>query len=291
MKVIKLLPRLAIALVACFVVSGCVVVDYETTLVGEFNLTEKAHKQYQIASAEFINIESPAEGKNELELLSTALNNKPGDDFGPKWQKVVTKMKNEPGNYDINSTNLSTWKLSTRSIAPTLFELHKGESVNVRAVMFIRPEKINPWWTMGYLLTGTILAPIQSRSYGAACVAILDNKGKTIDSRTIILFRSSWFSTLFPLALFGSGEYSIKSAGTTPKIDEKNLQIRVMSHMVVEALSAPPADVSKNWRNIRAATIESIANDNNDAAIKLLKSATIQKLGGEQCKNFLELLD
>jgi hypothetical protein len=291
MTFIKLLPRLGIAMVACVIVSGCVVVNYDAPPSAKFDLTEKTKHQYRIASAECITIDTPSQGKYELKLLSAALNNQPGNDFGEYWRKSIVELKKNPGNFELDSSSVSAWRLNTRSIAPTLFELNDGIPVNVRAVMFIRPERINPWWTIGYLLSASILSPMQSRSFGAASVAILDQNGKTLDAKTIIFHRTSWFSTLFPLALFGAGNFSVKAAGTSPELDEKNLQIQIMSSMVAKMLRGVPVKASRNWRNIRAAAVEAVACDNSDAALKLIKAASMQKLGGKECKEFLEILD
>jgi hypothetical protein len=56
-------------------------------------------------------------------------------------------------------------------------------------------------------------------------------------------------------------------------------------------LSSSPTNESQNGQNIRAATVEAIASDNNDAALKLIKSASLQNIGGQESQEFLEILD
>ena len=137
----------------------------------------------------------------------------------------------------------------------------------------------------------SILAPLKSSSLGAANVAIIGVDGKTIAAKTVVFRRSVWFSTLFPWALCGAGEFSISSGGNEGfASNETNLQIQLMSKMIAEMLSGTPDKADKNWLNIRAATVESIASDNNAAALKMIQSATLQNLGGTESDEFLQIL-
>ena len=64
-----------------------------------------------------------------------------------------------------------------------------------------------------------------------------------------------------------------------------------MSKMIAEMLSDSSDKADKNWRNIRAATVESIASDNNAAALKMIQAAALQNLGGAESHEFLEILE
>ena len=291
MKMLKMLPKLTVILLTGMSIAGCVVVDYDASYNGEIKLGNPKAKKYQVASAEYITVLNPSEGKNGLKLLNMTMNNKPGNSFSVKWDKTVAQMKENPANYEFHLSEISAWKLNTRTVAPTLFELNKGEPVNVRAVIFIRPEKVNPWLTASFLLTASILSPIESRSYGAASVTVLDKSGKTISTKTIILQRQVWFSTLFPWALLGVGNFSIKAAGTSPDMDENTLKVRLMSSVVADILSSPSGKTDSTWGNIRSAAVEAIACDNSDAALNLLKTASKQNIGGEEQKQFLKVLE
>lgn len=297
MKLLNLLPKLTVFLVVFAIISGCTVVNYETSNTENFEMPLNVKQQYSIASAECIiaetvTVDKIGEEKSKLDLLSAALNNQPGTDFGEYWQKTVADLNGQPDYHDISVTNLAAWRLNTRSIAPTIFALKDGIPINIRAIMFIRPENLNPWWTMGYALSATILAPLKASSLGAANVAILDAKGKTIAAKTIIFERSVWFSTLFPWALCGGGRFSVSSGGNESfESEEKNLQIQLMSQMIAEMLSNVPVKADKNWRNIRAATVEAIASDNNDSALKMIKAASLQNLGGKEGQGFLQILE
>ena len=295
-RLCAVLPQLAVCLLAGVLFGGCTVVNYNTSNAETFNMPLNVKKQYSIVSveciiAESITVEKIGKEKSKLDLLSAALNNQPGDNFGDYWKNTVADLNSQPDYHDIAVTNLSAWKLNTRSIAPTLFVLNDGMPINIRAIMFIRPESVNPWWVTAYALSATILAPLQSSSLGAANVAILDANGKTVAAKTVIFRRSVWFSTMFPWALCGAGKIYIASGGNEDfASNETNLQIQIMSQMIAEMLSDTPVKADKNWRNIRAATVEAIASDNSAAALKMIKAATLQNVGNNESYEFLDIL-
>lgn len=295
MSYLKFLVKATVILTACIVVSGCSVVNYSASMPNKPSPSVNVKKNYRIASVESVTIDTMKPERRlkeqEVMLLSTALNNRPGHDFETGWKKAVGDLTKIPGFQNAVSTNLTTWKLYTRSIAPNLFSITNGTPVNVRAVMFIRPARLNPWWALAYPLTGFVLAPLQKRSLGGAVVSVLDQHGQTLDTKTIIFQRSYYFSTLFPFALFAAGRFSVKAAGTTPMLDEQNIRTQLMAYVLAEILKRQtPAD-NKEWRNIRSATVEAIAGDSNDAALKLIKTAVKHNLGGNESKEFLKILD
>ena len=253
MSLLKPLSGAVAGLGLCALLSSCSVINYNTSMK-EDNIPINLNTKYKVASAEIISLDLKSEttplAEDNLTLLNTALNNQPGREFEKFWQKNINRIRNNPTAQTEISNNVSRWKINTRSIAPTMFTIKDGTPVNVRAVIFVCPDSFNPWWMSAYLLTATILAPLEKSCMGGACVAILDPAGKTIDSKTIIFTRSYWASTLFPWALFAYGDNAIKAAGTTPELNEKDLQVRIMSKMVVDMLNSKSASKdSPEWIN------------------------------------------
>jgi hypothetical protein len=296
---IKSLLIIASAFAVCIAFTGCSVINYNASLDKKFEIPVGVKQQYKIVSAETVTLkplgdEDPLSSK-ELAILNASLDNAVGQEFEKYWKKAVPELFKASGCLDnVVSKDLTSWQLSVRSVAPTVFSTTKGIPVNVRAVSFIRPAVINPWWMMSYLLSASILSPLQKRSLGGVIVAVLDDKGRTIDSRVVIFRRSYWFSTLFPWALLGGGQFADNAAGTaSDKIDEKSLLIKVMAQAVAEMLSgkSKPVPANSEWRNIRSAAIEAIAAGNNADALKLIQVAHKRNLGGDECKAYLEILD
>jgi len=298
-KNIKSVLRLLFAAAGCVAAAGCTCVSFNPAGGEGDGISLSGAKKYQIVNAETLMLNPMSKTEPlcamEFNMLSKALANMPGNDFGKFWSKAAPEMDRELG-YQKNLTNdTDAFKISCRVIAPNIFDsLSNTIPVQVKSFIVIRPGDISPWWMTGYLLSLS-MSPMRESSLGTAVVAVLDGNGNTIGSKVIVFRRSYWISALLPTAAMCGGKYSVsKFDPGNMNADEKSLLNQIMARAVTDILNmdsgkAPAAGAE--WINIRTAVVESIITGNNAAAAALLKDSCRKSIGGKECQDWLDLID
>ncbi len=276
--------------------SGCAVVNYDSTARPDDGIQMSAPVKYNIVSAETVCLKAFDENGKlpslELDFLGMALKNQPGSQFGDSWKKEYPKLEEAYGYLNILADDTAELKVSARGTNPIIFDDSTGSvPIRVKTVMVLSPEVFSPSWTVFYAFTVS-MAPMKKYNYGALLVAVTDDQGKTIGMKVIGLYRSVWFSGLFPTALFACGDLSADRAFFHDMTgDEKNMQISLVAKAVTDIVSTGnAAAIDPKWSNIRGAIVESLAFGDEDAVIKLLKAAHKDNIGGDELESFLTLM-
>ncbi len=278
------------------VFSGCAVTNYHASGGSDEPVKLSSPRKYNIVHAETVYLKAFDENNRlpalELDFLDKALKNQPGTAYGEVWQKGLPALEGTYGYLNIRSEDTADMKLSARSSNPVIFDdTPDAMAVQVKTVAVFSPEVVSPGWTTSYVLLVT-MSPMKKYNYGAMLVAVTDTQGKTIGTRVIGVYRTMWFSALLPTALFACGELSADRAFFHDmSADEKAMQTALVVQAVTEILGGK-ADTGADpqWRNIRAAVVEALAVGNEDAAVKLLKAARDQQIGGEELNAFLKMM-
>ncbi len=299
MQNIKLVTKLFLAVAGCVMAAGCTCVSFNPAEREKDGISLSMAKQYQIVNAEVLTLNPINKIEPlcalELNMLTQALGNMSGSDFGRFWSKVAPEIDHGRSYQKVLTNDTDAFKVDCRVIAPNIFDNSSSAvPVQVKSVVAIRPGELSPWWMTAYLLTLS-MAPMRESSLGTAIVAVLDGNGNTIGSKIIVFRRSYWISGLLPTAAMCGGKYSTsKGDSDNMTAEEKSLLNQLMARAVTEILNInlvkTPA-VSAEWINIRTAVIVTIITGNEASAIDLLEKTYKQSIGGKECEEILDLID
>ena len=299
MKNIKLFLKLILAAGGCVLASGCACVSFNPAGSDENGISLSGAKQYRIINAETLTLNPIKKTEPlcalEFNMLTMALGNQPGNDFGKYWSQAAPEIDRARSYQKVLTSDTDAFRVSCRVIAPNIFNSSPGAvPIQIKSVIVIREEEISPWWMTGYLLTLS-MAPMRESSLGTAVVAVLDGCGNTIGSKVIVFRRSYWISGLLPTALMCGGRYSSGSVDPDNQNGgEKALLNQIMARSVMDILninSGKTPTPGAEWLNIRTAVIESIIAGNEPAAATLLEDTYKKGIGGKECEYMLDLID
>lgn len=300
MRKIKLALKLSSVVACCVITAGCVCVSFNPAGENEDNwISLSSSKKYQIANAETIVLTTTSSGDplsaSELNMMTQALRNTAGNDFGKVWNSAAPEINRVRGYEKVLTNDTDAFKVASRVLAPNVFDgSPNAVQVQIKSLVIERPAETSPWWLPWYILTIS-MSPMRDSSLGTAIVAVLDDKGNTIGTKVVVFRRSYWTSGLLPTAAMCGGKYSTsKGDPGNMNNEEKSLLNQIITRAAVDIMNinsgTMPASTPE-WINIRSAVIESIIAGNDSAAVTLLENCKKQSIGGKECKDLLDLID
>lgn len=297
---LKKLKLMVPAVLLCGIISGCSVNNYYSSSDEVDVLSMSSNESYKIASSQMIHLELFDNNNRltpiELKLLDQMMKLQAGGKIPSGFEKDLALYQKNLGYLKVVHSNTADMSLSAKMANPVLFG-NSSESVpiNIRSMIVLSPEMFSTPWLISYIATVGLIAPLKMYNFGALLVAVMDADHKIIGTKMFGLYRTAWFSTLFPFALCSGEKISGKSAFFQNIIPgESTMQNTLVMNAVVEILcggksSQEPAD--KKWFSIKCAVVGALANGDEDSAVKLLQSAVRLNIGGDELSGFCNLMD
>jgi len=281
------------------ILSGCTVTNYHSSSNDIDVLSIPATESYNIAKSQAITVQVYENSEKlsalEVKLLKQMMKLKTGEKVSDTLEKDLEKYDYKYKYHEVIRDNTVEMNLSCQMANPVLFSnSDKSIPVNARSMVVLSAEKTSVAWMIPHLLTLGLICPMKTYNYGALLVIVTDAKNEIIGTKMCGLYRSSWYSTLFPLGLFSLSKVSGTSAffqQLSP--GESSLQTTIAVNAIADILrdlkNKQPAE-DKRWPSIKFAVVESLANGDGSSASQLLKSAVQLDIKSSELSDFCKLL-